>query len=182
MMIHHDTAFMIKMTKAVRSASNITPLELLLKKPLIWFLHFRINSLKGSTCLSDLVHAGIADTTPLREAPLSPLWISESYGTTLVAFCLLPFLLHYLTLSQNSNYHFYANDYQIYTSNPLLSPEFQTGTSNILIYIYFECLTGISNSTCQKIKLLILAFLSSQIISPTFQSICSTQTLNPSSS
>lgn len=119
--------------------------------------------------LSEKHHSAHSEYLSPREQP----WL-------LFAFYLS--LLHYLTLSQNSNYHFYANDYQIYTSNPLLSPEFQTGTSNILIYIYFECLTGISNSTCQKIKLLILAFLSSQIISPTFQSICSTQTLNLSSS
>jgi hypothetical protein len=60
------------------------------------------------------------------------------------------FFLDYLSHFQSPNYHLYANDYQIYISNPLLSSEFQFGTSNSLICIYFECLTDNSNWTCQK--------------------------------
>lgn len=62
------------------------------------------------------------------------------------------FLLDDLIYSQNPNYHLYANDYQIYISNPHLSLEFQIGTPNCLIYMYFECLTDISNLACQKTK------------------------------
>lgn len=60
------------------------------------------------------------------------------------------FFLDDLIHSQNPNYHLYANDYQIYISNPLLSIEFHIGTPNCLIYIYFECLTDSSNLICQK--------------------------------
>lgn len=62
------------------------------------------------------------------------------------------FFLDDLIYSQNPNYHLYANDYQIYISNPRLSLELQIGTPNCLIYMYFECLTDISNLACQKSK------------------------------
>lgn len=53
---------------------------------------------------------------------------------------LLPFLPRSSHPFQNSNYHLYANDYQIYSSNPLLSSEFQIGTTSSLIYICFDVL------------------------------------------
>lgn len=69
---------------------------------------------------------------------------------SLFSFLFSCFLLDDLIHSQNPSYHLHANDYQIYISNLLLSIEFHIGTTDCLIYIYFECLTDSSNLIYQK--------------------------------
>ena len=69
---------------------------------------------------------------------------------SLFSFFFSCFLLDDLIHSQNPSYHLYANDYQVYISNLLLSIEFHIGTPDCLIYIYFESLTDSSNLIYQK--------------------------------
>lgn len=78
------------------------------------------------------------------------------------------FFLDDLIHSRKPNYHLYANDYQIYISNPLLSLKFQIGTPNCLICIYFECLRY-HKFNLSRIKLLIcISLLPKTSSSPNF--------------